>query len=350
MPPPSQAIPLQPSTREPWWRRTLRETAVHDFAVFLFLLILNGAVLGTAPGPERTACLLRTGGLLLAFAISIVLVRGRLLKRAWVAALVYRLGIYGVVQISYFFLKHVLPLVNTTTLDQRLYELDLSLFGFEPAMAWDRYVNPATTEWFSFFYFGYFLLMAVHVVPLLFFGRHKRIVGEFTFALILLFSIGHTLYMVVPGYGPYRAMASAFQRPFPPGPWHELVMSAVHSGGAQMDIFPSLHTGAPTLLALFSYRNRDVIPFRYTWPVVAFCAVNIIIATMFLRWHYLIDVVVGFTLAVTAVLVSRPVVRWELARRSRENLGELWPAFSQARLSGSSGPGTNDLAGDVAAA
>ena len=341
-----------PSRRaiEPWWLRTLRETAIHDFAVFAFLLTLNGAVLGAHAGPERTLCLVRTGGLMLAFLISIVLVRGRLLSRSWVAALVYRLGIYGVVQISYFFLKHVLPLVNETTVDQKLYELDLSLFHFEPAMAWDRYVNPATTEWFSFFYFGYFLLMAVHVVPLLFFGRRKQIVGEFTFAMIVLFSVGHTLYMVVPGYGPYRAMAEQFHNAFPDGPWHQLVMNAVHSGGAQMDIFPSLHTGAPTMLALFSYRNRQSMPFRYTWPVVAFCTANIIIATIFLRWHYLIDVIAGFSIAVIAVLISRPVVRWELARRARENLGELWPEFTNAQLSGSGPSGSKDLAGGVAAA
>ena len=341
----SESAPVRDSTTAPWWLRTLRETAIHDFAVFAFLLFLNGMVLFTPNTPERTACLERTGGLMLAFLVSIVLVRGRLLRRSWVAALIYRLGIYGVVQISYFFLKHVLPLVNASTLDRELYALDLSVFHFEPAMAWDRYVNPATTEWFSFFYFGYFLLMAVHVVPLLFFGRRKQIVGEFTFAIIVLFSVGHTLYMVVPGYGPYRAMADAFQHAFPQGVWHTLVMNAVHSGGAQMDIFPSLHTGAPTMLALFSYRNRKELPFRYTWPVVAFCAVNIIIATMFLRWHYLIDVIAGFSIAVTCVMISRPIVRWELARRKREGLGDLWPEFSNARLTGSKG-----IPGGVAAA
>ena len=346
---PSESELIERRRTEPWWQRTLRESAIHDFAVFAFLLFLNGAVLDTPHTQERSACLLRTGGLLAAFLISIVLVRGRILKRSWVAALVYRLGIYGVVQISYFFLKHVRPLVNTTTLDQKLYEFDLALFHFEPAMAWDRYVNSATTEWFSFFYFGYFLLMAVHVVPLLFFGRRKQIVGEFTFAMLLLFSIGHTLYMVVPGYGPYRAMADAFQHSFPNGPWHRLVMDAVHSGGAQMDIFPSLHTGAPTLLALFSYRNRKQLPFRYTWPVVTFCTLNIIIATMFLRWHYLIDVVAGFSIAVGSVMLSRPIVRWEIARRRREGLGELWPEFSNAPLTGS-GSGSNDLASSVAAA
>jgi PAP2 superfamily len=338
---------LRSRSKEGWFQRTLRETAVHDFAVFGFLLILNGAVLATPGSAERSFCLLRTGGLMLAFLASVVLVRGRLLRRSWVAALIYRLGIYGSVQISYFFLKHVLPLVNKTTLDQKLYALDLSVFKFEPAMAWDRYVNPATTEWFSFFYFGYFLLMAAHVVPLLFFGRRKQVVGEFTFAMLVLFSVGHTLYMIVPGYGPYRAMADAFQHSFPAGPWHELVMNAVHSGGAQMDIFPSLHTGAPTLLAFFSYRNRDKLPFKYTWPLVTFCTANIIVATMFLRWHYLIDVVVGFSLAIAAVLLSRPVVRWEIARRARENLGELWPEFTNAPLTGS---GSKDLPSHVAAA
>lgn len=347
MPSELQAIEQPSHIKEPWWQRTLRETAIHDFAVFGYLLILNGAVLGTGASDERGSCLVRTTGLLCTFLLSIVLVRGRLLRRSWVAALVYRLGIYGTVQVSYFFLKHILPLVNRTTVDQKLYALDLSLFKFEPAMAWDRYVSPASTEWFSFFYFGYFLLMAVHVVPLLFFGRRKQIVGEFTFAMLVLFSIGHTLYMVVPGYGPYRAMAEQFQHSFPNGPWHELVMNAVHSGGAQMDIFPSLHTGAPTLLALFSYRNRKALPFRYTWPIVTFCTANIIVATMFLRWHYLIDVVVGFCLAVASVLISRPVVRWELARRKREGLGDLWPEFTNAPLAGS---GSKRLAADVAAA
>jgi membrane-associated phospholipid phosphatase len=95
-----------------------------------------------------------------------------------------------------------------------------------------------------------------------------------------------------------------------------------------MDIFPSLHTAAPTAVALFSLRNRKELPFRYTWPLVAFCTVNIIIATMFLRWHYLIDVVVGFALAATGVWLSRPVTRWELARRERLGYGAVWPEFT----------------------
>lgn len=331
MPSDDAAPSLHDRAREGWLMHTLRECAIHDFAVFGYLLALNIVVIGTPPSPEHDACVARTLGLMATLLITIVLVRGRILKHTWITALIYRIGIYGPVQVSYFFLKQILPLVNTRTLDQKLYAFDLNVFHVEPAMAWDKFVNPATSEWFSFFYFGYFLLMALHVVPLLFFDRRKQLVGEFTFGMLVLFSMGHTLYMVVPGYGPYRAMADSFHNTFAPGTWHNLVMNAVHSGGALMDIFPSLHTGAPTLIAFFSFRNRDKLAFKYTWPVVTFCTANIIVATMFLRWHYLVDVVAGFSLAITIVLISRPVTRWELARRKREHLGALWPEFSHGQ-------------------
>ena len=68
----SESDIIERRRKEPWWQRTLRETAIHDFAVFAFLLFLNGAVLGTPNSPERSACLVRTGGLLLAFLVSIV--------------------------------------------------------------------------------------------------------------------------------------------------------------------------------------------------------------------------------------------------------------------------------------
>jgi membrane-associated phospholipid phosphatase len=203
----------------------------------------------------------------------------------------------------------------------------MAIFGVEPAMAMDTIVNSITTEWFAFFYFGYFFLLALHVIPILFLSRRPHILGEFSFGMLFLFTFGHIGYMLVPGYGPYKAMSGEFQNAFPSGMWLDMVMSAVASGGAQKDIFPSLHTAAPTLIALFSFRHRREIPFRYTWPLVAFAAINIIGATMFLRWHYVIDVVAGLTLATTAALVCQVATRWDLARRARENLSPQWPEF-----------------------
>jgi hypothetical protein len=66
---------------------------------------------------------------------------------------------------------------------------------------------------------------------------------------------------------------------------------------------------------------------------------------MFLRWHYMIDVIAGFTIAVSTVFASRPITRWEIARRKREGLGELWPEYSHPPLTGS-----KDLADGAAVA
>jgi hypothetical protein len=250
-------------------------------------------------------------------------------KRGWLSALSYRLIVYGCVQVSYFFFRELLPLINPNSLDTELHEIGVTLFGGEPALLLDSAVNSATTEWFAFFYFGYFFVLATHVLPILFRAREPRTLGEFTFGMLFMFCVGHTLYMLVPGYGPYRAVASEFQNALPDGLWLDVVMETVAEGGALKDIFPSLHTAAPTFIALFSFRHRALPPFRYTWPIVTAFSANIIVATMFLRWHWIVDVVAGLALAITSQVLSALVTTYELERRSRLSLEPTWPRWSR---------------------
>ncbi len=309
-------------------RRALAEFGPQDWIVFVYLSTVVAIALQADAGPGRDESLRNMGALLTFLVATLVVVRTGLLRHEFWAPLLYRLAIYGGVQLSYFFLSGLLPIVNTTTLDQELYDLDMALFGFEPAMLMDSWVTPVTTEWFAFFYFSYFFLLAVHVIPILMFSRNARMLSEFALGLILIFCIGHLVYMLVPGYGPYKAMAEAFDNPFPKGMWLDLVMSTVQSGGAQMDIFPSLHTGAPTYILLFSYRYRDRMPFRYSWVVIAVFAVNIIIATMFLRWHYVIDVVAGLLLAVFAFWAGNTLSALDARRRAGLTTAS-WPMFGK---------------------
>jgi hypothetical protein len=306
---------------------SLRNVAAQDWLVLTYLGLLNLATVGAPAGPAKVECVRRMLLLLAAELAAVVAVRGGLLKHRFTRALLYRVVIFGTVQLSYFFLGDLLPLVRPISLDLELHALDLTLFGIEPAMALDRVVNPITTEWFAFFYYGYFFLLALHVIPLLLFARRARIVSEFSLGLLVVFCAGHILYMVVPGFGPYKTMAAQFAHPLPHGLWLDTVMTTVAEGGAQKDIFPSLHTAAPMFIALFSYRNRHLLPFKYTWAPVVFMAFNIIIATMFLRWHYVIDVVAGLALSVVAWLVSVHVTTWETRRRIEHGLQPAWPDY-----------------------
>ncbi len=326
---PSRVLTDEPTQGTGWVPTTLRSVAVQDWFVFTYALILNLAVAAAPAGPIHDRCAERVGALLALCAFTLVTVRGRLLPGTALPALIYRVGIYGVVQISYFFFRELLPLVNPRSLDRELHSLGMGLFGAEPALRLDSVVTPATTEWFAFFYFGYFFVLATHVLPILFLAKDRRLLGEFTFGLLFIFGVGHTLYMLVPGYGPYRAIAPEFHHALPGGLWYNVVMETVAEGGALKDIFPSLHTAAPTFIALYSFRHRALPPYRYTWPLVLFFAANIIVATMFLRWHWLVDVVMGLALAVTSQAVSVKVTAFELTRRAREGLMPVWPRFGR---------------------
>jgi hypothetical protein len=311
------------------FNKLLRSFAAADVLVLFYLLELNVAVLIAPESPFRTQSLLQVIGLLVVFLVCLTLVRGQVLASSFWSALLYRIGIYGTVQQSYFFFKDLLPVVNPGSLDHQLYALDLQLFGFEPAIWMDQFVSPLTTEWFAFFYFCYFFLLAAHIFPIIFGSRDQMLLGEFMLGMLIIVCIGHTGYILVPGFGPFRAMPEMFEHELPSGLWMDLVWSTVRTNGAMKDIFPSLHTAGPCFIAMFSFRNRDRLPFRFTWPLLTFFAANIIIATMFLRWHYVIDVFAGFSLATLAALISPRVTRWEVTRRLASNLPLLVPVFGR---------------------
>jgi membrane-associated phospholipid phosphatase len=324
---PPRSLTVEPTHLERRLFFGIKSLAVQDWLVLAFTFALGVAALLAPPGPVRDHCIVRVCPLFLVCIFSLVAVRGRLIPGVFLPALVYRLGVYATVQISYFFFREFLPLVNPQSLDAELHGLGLQLFGVEPALRLDAWVSPSTSEWFSFFYFGYFFVLATHVLPMIFLAKDKRLLGEFTFGLLFVFVVGHTTYMLVPGYGPLRAIAGEFQHRLPQGLWLNVVMDTVAEGGALKDIFPSLHTAAPTFIALFSFRNRAVAPYRYTWALVLFFCVNIIVATMFLRWHWIVDVVAGLALAITAQTLGVVVTRFELQRRSRQGLEPTWPLF-----------------------
>jgi hypothetical protein len=303
--------------------RLVKNLAAQDLLVGLYLVLLLVAV-STAAGVDG-----RLVGMVLAdvtfFAAGILLTRGGVLRHgSLVSSLVYRFTIFCPVFLTYFQLRWILPAVSPHALDADILAFDLRVFGFEPSVAWDRYVTPRTTEWFAFFYFGYFFLLSAHVFPIMFAATSRFRIAHFALGLSALFCTGHILYMVVPGWGPYRHLAGQFVHPLEGGLFFGLVKATVDAGGAQKDIFPSLHTGAPTFLAIFSFLHRRAFPFRLTWPLMAFAATQIIVATMFLRWHYLIDIFAGLTLATTAALASHRVVTWETRRRQQAGVPPIF--------------------------
>ena len=295
--------------------------AAQDWIVGVYFVVLFFALaLGNGEGKE--ACYR-----MLAIDVAIllsgwILVRGEILKGP-LGSLLYRTSILVPVVVSYFQLRWILPAVTTRALDASIYGFDMRVFGYEPSVAWDKYVSSTTTEWFAFFYFGYFFILLLHVIPFVLAGKDELSLRHFALGIFIQFCVTHVLYMVVPGWGPYHELK--FDHELTGGTFWGLVVSSVHAGGALKDIFPSLHTAAPVWFAAFAWRQARADA-RWRWPAVttAVFALNIVVSTMLLRWHYAVDVLAGFALAGAAAALAPALVRWEARARASQGWADAW--------------------------
>jgi hypothetical protein len=280
---------------------SLRRWAILDVALTLYYAFFVVAVL-LGSGPNRGLALPAVTTNLVVYVVAASFHRGPWAERFPVAKdTLYRTVLFGTFLVSYLELQIVLPAVTSRVVDAQVYAADLALFGFEPALAWDRFVTPARVEWFAFFYYLHFLVLASHVLPLLCFGGRGQLLSRFVLGILFVFCVGHMSYLAVPGFGPFWYFRGRFaHEPLVGGTFWNLVRTAVAAGGAEKDIFPSLHTAGPSFVATFAYLHRTRRPFCWTWGPLVFIAANIIGATLFLRWHYIVDVVAGLTLALVA--------------------------------------------------
>lgn len=299
--------------------------ASQDWLLLGYLLVLLALVL-VGDGPRRSPALAALGAVTAVFAGILWRVRrGGSQPRNVSGGLLYRFGILVALLGSFVELHLILPAASGAAVDAELHAFDLRVFGIEPAVAWDRFVTPPVTEWFSFYYYGYFVIVAVHVFPALFLGRDQKFLTTFGFGFLWLYCVGHIVYTIVPAYGPYAHLS--FQHPLEGGRWWPLVQRTVASGGARTDVFPSLHTAGPVYLTLYSIIHRRRSPFRYTWVPLAFASTQIVIATMFLRWHYLVDIFAGIAVAVSGIFAGRLAHAWDAARVDAGGLPS-WPTLT----------------------
>lgn len=319
-------------------RRLFREARFIDvFACVYYPALALIALCGTGVKEGRGFCVTVALALWTWAMSGVVVARsGRWQPSLW-TAVYYRLSLALPITCSYLMLKTLLPIVRPDNYDAVLYRIDVSLFGVEPTLWLDGLITPLRTEWFSFFYYSYFYLITASILGVLLRIDDTRIGLEFAIGTTLCFCIGHFGYMVVPGYGPYSHLAGHFTNELPRGVFYKLVLQTVSQAGAHKDIFPSLHTAVPTFLTLFAIRWREQVwAYKRLWPVLAFFNLNIVIATVYLRWHYLIDVFAGLALASSMLGVASWLAKKDLCRTAREKLDEPWPLLRPKTTSSSS--------------
>ena len=270
----------------------LRALLPHErlFGVFLVIAWLRLALAGGALRPDSAAWLTL-------IAAEIVLVRRCLKdpsKLNWRLRLLYH---PLAMNASYQLLGVSVPFFNPRTADLFLQRADAFLIGANLSVRLEPFVCRPLTEVMSF---CYILFMPYLLLSLLwYFCDELELCRKFYVGLFTLYGLGFLGYTFVPALGPWLARPDWFRVPLE-GWWITRVNAQmVLLGSNRVDVFPSLHCAVSSYFLFFDRRHK---PWRYRAYLLP-CA-GLWLSTLYLRYHYFIDVLCGFALAALCLWVA----------------------------------------------
>ena len=191
----------------------------------------------------------------------------------------------------YCAVARITPALGTELRDGPLLAIDQTLFGHTPAILFHRAAAPWLTDLLSLCYLAYLLyLPSVVIHAALLANAASRRLGMYLFTG---FAMGFAGYLLVPAVGPAFAFPELFRGPIPEGAVSPIVTKLIAAGSSGYDVFPSLH--ALITCILLDHDRRHVR--RRFWVMIG-PALGMLLSTIYLRYHYGVDVIAGLLMFV----------------------------------------------------
>jgi membrane-associated phospholipid phosphatase len=184
--------------------------------------------------------------------------------------------------------------VNPHTADNLLSRIDAALLGNQASILLQPWIHPWLTDFFYLVYFSYvFSLPAVALF--LYLTKREKIFRRVMMGYLTLMLMGITSYLLVPATGPEKFFADQFTTDLQGRAVSRGVSYIINTGRVGYDCFPSLHVGIPLLLSFYLRDYRKILFFPALGYVGLMCG-----ATIYLRYHYVTDVIASFFYAPAA--------------------------------------------------
>jgi membrane-associated phospholipid phosphatase len=209
-------------------------------------------------------------------------------------------------------LNDTVQFVNPHHVHDTLVRIDQWLFGVQPCVWAQRFYTPFATEVFSLAYMNYFVLSVAVVGYLLLAGRRAEM-RQALFGTILCFYMGYVLYIAFPAAPPRLVLAHLFTRDFSGG-WMTALQNKIveFNPSAGRSAFPSLHCGVTFITLAYAWRFR-----RALFAVLLPMGVLLVLATVYLRHHYVVDIIAAVPLAIAAYHLAPRIDAWWLRQQER---------------------------------
>ncbi len=192
-----------------------------------------------------------------------------------------------------------------------LYRWDLLLFRSEPTVWAERFIRPFWTDAFTVCYWLFYVLGPL--LGLFLYLKGDRRAFRYTMvSVVLCLYMGYIGYVAWPASAPRLFMPGAYSVPLHGSPILDYTRDAMvavplTAHGA----FPSLHCAVALLALLLSWRYLR----WFFWVQLPF-ATGLVVGTVYLRHHWVVDILAGFVLTFVSYWAG-PRIEDAWAARSR---------------------------------
>ena len=264
----------------------LEELLIMGMAIFLNVLIMAFSDIRLAPIPF----LINTGIITLILVVNYMnrYITSNLYStfRDWYVA--------GLLLTIYMEHNTLVPLINPVDVDSIIIKVDRILFlGNDPTILLERFTHPVITEILQVVYVSFYFLPFM-LVFILYMKRRKIDFHILASTILLGFCISYVGYYICPAIGPRFTLDHLQSFPLTGVLTFDFFRAFIFkAGGITRDCCPSGHTLISALTMMLAYRYyKRFAPFAFVWAIL------LIISTVYLRYHYVADLIAGFIIAV----------------------------------------------------
>jgi len=277
------------------------------FIIPIFCIIV---ITGDAPRLIRDA---EKISLLLAIAL-IFMLRSRSSRpskyRVW--GILRDFGPLFYVLVIYSNLPWLIDTINPRNADLYLIRIDQLCFGTQlsaklGSLLWEPLISFATISYATYYLFPPLLAIVLYIK-----GKYRAF-RNLSAAVLLSFFIGYIGYILVPAVGPRYTISSQYSEEIKGYRFTQLVRQKLDDWEyTKRDCFPSLHNMVILVTLIFSFKYER----KFAWLFLPF-ALGLFFGTVYLRYHYVIDVLAGWILAVGCCLWGPAILRYWDSRQLR---------------------------------
>ncbi len=209
------------------------------------------------------------------------------------APVLFLRNLYPLIFLSFFYTEtsYMKNIIFGSDLDIYFSAFEQKLFGCQPSLLFSQKMpQPWFNEVMNMFYFSYYLITAVVCITL--YVTKKQLSFKPIFITVFSFYLFYILYNIIPVLGPQYFFNTKFTETpvlyFFGKIMHSILFNVEKPTGA----FPSSHVGLAIILSYLAYKHHKKL-FYITLPFVT----GICFATVYLKEHYVIDVLAAFLIA-----------------------------------------------------